>query len=77
MDGATIFRELIAFMANVPSVFPRKYDETWGPPLTAFFVYLGRREGHHVRCGDLWEYIEVNHRTSGGVAHDSGFWRTT
>jgi hypothetical protein len=67
MDGATILRELVAFMANASAVFPTKYDQTWGPPLTGFMVYLGRCEGHHVRCGDLGEKVEVNVRTRGGA----------
>src|SRR5271157_1966667 len=67
MDGPTIFSELLAFMANAGSVFPTKSDQTWGPPLTAFFVYLGRKQGYHVRCGDLWKKVEVNHTTRGGA----------
>lgn len=67
MDGATIHREFVAFMATAVAVFPTIYDQTWGPPLTAFMVYLGRREGHHVRCGDLGGKVEANHRTRGGA----------
>src|SRR4051794_36121116 len=67
MDGPSILQELVSFMVNAAAVFPTKYDQTWGPPLTAFMVYLGRREGHHVRCGDLGEKVEVNHRTRGGA----------
>lgn len=67
MNGATILKELVAFMANAASLFPTKYDQTWGPPLTAFMVYLGRREGLHVRCGDLRNKVEANRQTRGGA----------
>lgn len=67
MDGETILRELLTFMAEAPSVFPQDYDQTWSPPLTAFFVHLGVQQGYHVRCGDQWKKVEVNHRTRNGA----------
>ena len=30
-------------------------------------VYFGRRGGHHVRCGDLWKKVDVNHRTGAAL----------